>query len=161
MEFAGGRRGHLADAALAAAGLAYSGLLAALSFQYTVEAQVFALVATAACVLASAVYLVTSLRAHAAAPPDRTVTAVERAAIDVTRRRLVAAAALVAGSIPFLYFVGVHAYSFIFALVFLRVFAGHPWRAALAVAAGLTVFNYLLFTVVFDLKFDTVGVLLP
>ncbi len=161
MEFAGGRRGHLADAALAAGGLAYSGLLAALSFQYTIEARVFALVAAAAGLLTSATYLVASLRAYAAAPPDRPSTAEERSEAGVTWRRLASVGALIVGSVPVLFLFGIHVYSFAFTLVFVGVFAGHPWRTAMALATGLTLFNYVLFTVVFDLKFDAVGVLLP
>lgn len=161
MELMRGRRGHLADAALAAGGLLYSGTLAALSFQYTIEARVFALAAAAAGIATAIAYLVSSVRSYAAAPADPARTAEERAETSQTWMRLVSASALVVVSTPFLYLFGVHAYTFAMTLVFLRVFGGQAWRAASAVAVGLTVFNYVLFTIVFDLKFDAVGVLLP
>jgi hypothetical protein len=161
MDLERGRRGHAVDAALAAGGLAYSAALALLSFQYSFEARLFALVAAAAGIATSIAYLVSSLRAYAAELPDPATTSDERREGAERTRRLILTTAFVVASIPLLYLFGIHAYGFAFVVVFLRFFARHPVRATLGVASGLTLFNYLLFTIVFDMKFDNVGVLLP
>ena len=181
MTAAAGRRGRLIDAGIAAAGLVYSLALAVMSFQYTFEARVFALVAALAGILTSVVYLVWSLRAPvteaaapapvaqqevadalASAPPDPAEPMVDAPAdTDRTRRRLLAVSALIVAGTVLLYAFGVYAFSFAFSAVFLYWYARHPVRSALTIAAGLTIFNYLMFTMLFDLSFDAVGVLLP
>jgi hypothetical protein len=159
--FAAGRRGAALDVALAAGGLLYSGLLAALSFQYSFEARVFALVAAAAGLATSLVYLIASMREYSAA------TVGERPAEGLAgnhgdiRRRLVLVTALLAASIVVLYLFGAYIFSFTFALVFLKAFAHESWRTSLQVAAGLTLFNYLMFNTLFGLRFDAIGILLP
>lgn len=161
MGVAAGRRAALLDAAVAATGLLYSALLAVLSFQYSFEARVFALVAAIAGVLTASVYMIASLRRFSALPPDPPVSDAEREAGREERIRLIYISVLILASVAFLYLFGVYAYTFAFLVVFLRLFAGHSWRAVLALAAGVTIFNYVMFAIVFDLRFDAVGVLLP
>jgi hypothetical protein len=178
---AAGRRGRLIDAGLAAAGLVYSLALAVMSFAYTFEARVFALVAALAGILTSLVYLVWAFRAPVtsalgpapvaqpdvaeavgSAPPDPPEPLAD-APPDTTRTRarLLSVSALLLGATAFLYAFGVYAFSFAFTVAFLTWYARHRLRSALVIATGLTIFNYLMFTVLFDLRFDAVGVLLP
>lgn len=161
MTVAAGRRGALLDVAVAATGLLYSGLLAVLSFQYTFEARVFALVATSAGVVTASLYLIVSLRRYAILPSDPLLSAAEHDARREERIRLAFVTTLVLASVAFLYLLGLYVFTFAFIVVFLRFFAGHGWRNVLALAVGLTVFNYVMFAIVFDLRFDAVGVLLP
>ena len=160
MGFAAGRRGALLDAAVAATGLLYSALLAVLSFGYTFEARAFALVAAAAGILTATVYLVTSVRAYRLIAPDASPTGPEITARRAVRRRLASVTALVLLSMAVLYFLGVYVFGLVFAVVFLRLFGGHSWRSTLLLAIGLTLFDYIMFSIVFDLTFDAVGVLL-
>lgn len=161
MGSAAGRRGRLIEAGLAAAGLVYSAGLAILSFDYTFEARVFALVASLAGIATSLVYLIASLKAYLVASAGAEPVADERAESGHIRVRLVSVSALIVASVAFLYAFGVYPFSFVFTVAFLRAYAGHALRTVLAIATGLTIFNYLMFAVLFDLRFDAVGVLLP
>lgn len=157
---AAGRRGHLVDAGLAAAGLAYSSVILVFSLEYSFAARVFAQVAGAAGLLTSIAYLILSARSYAAAPPDAPPTPEERAESARTRLRLLSALAIVLAGIAVVYLLGVYIFSFTFALAFLRLFAGHSWRTALLISVGVTVFNFLMFDLLFGLSFHNVGVLL-
>jgi hypothetical protein len=154
------RHRALFDVALAATGLLYAGLLALLSFEYSFEARIFALVAASASLITGAVYLVVSVRQSLLAPVESIASPSEADTGREERAQLALLAMLVLASVAFLYLCGVYAYSFAFTVAFLRVFARRSWPTVLGLAAGLTVFNYVMFALLFDLRFDAVGVLL-
>jgi hypothetical protein len=160
MRFAPERRRALFDVALAATGLFYAGLLAVLSFEYSFEARIFALVAASASLITGAVYLVVSVRQSLLAPREPASSPSETDRGGEERAQLALLTMLVLASVAFLYLCGVYAYSFAFTVAFLRVFAGRSWPTVLGLATGLTVFNYVMFALLFDLRFDAVGVLL-